>query len=102
MPEFHTCTGIVQTSDFSGSQTTLIFTGSASFYLFIYLCIYLWLCWFFVAARGLSLVVVSGGLLFVAVRGLLLLRSTGSRHVGFSSCGAWALERRLSSCGARV
>ena len=31
---------------------------------------------------------------------LLLLWSTGSRHVGFSSCGTWALERRLSSCGA--
>ena len=30
------------------------------------------------------------GLLFVAVRGLLLLQSTGSRHVGFSSCRAWA------------
>ena len=26
--------------------------------------------------------------------------STGSKHVGFSSCGTWALERRLSSCGA--
>ena len=31
---------------------------------------------------------------------LLLLRSTGSRHTGFSSCGSPALERRLSSCGA--
>ena len=35
------------------------------------------------------------GLLFVAVRGLLvvgllLLWSTGSRHVCFSSCGTWA------------
>ena len=27
------------------------------------------------------------GLLFVAVRGLLLLQSMGSRHAGFSSCG---------------
>ena len=47
------------------------------------------------------------GLLFVAVRGLLiawilLLRSMGSRHAGFSSCGSRALERRLSSCGARA
>ena len=33
---------------------------------------------------------------------LLLLRSTGSRHVGFSSCGSRALEHRLSSCGARA
>ena len=30
------------------------------------------------------------GLLFVAVPGLLMLQSTGSRHVGFSSCGMWA------------
>ena len=34
-----------------------------------------------------------------SLRGLLLLWSTGSRRTGFSSCGAWALERRLSSCG---
>ena len=48
---------------------------------------------------------------------LLLLRSTGSRRAGFSklwhvgsvvvarglrSCGLWALELRLSSCGARA
>ena len=24
----------------------------------------------------------------------------GSRRAGFSSCGTWALERRLSSCGS--
>ena len=49
------------------------------------------------------------GLLFVAVRKLLfslrwllLLRSTGFRRAGFSSCGTRALERRLSSCGARA
>ena len=28
------------------------------------------------------------------------LRSMGSRHMGFISCGSCALERRLSSCGA--
>ena len=33
---------------------------------------------------------------------LLLLRSTGSRHVDFSSCGSRALERRLSSCGTQA
>ena len=48
------------------------------------------------------------GLLFIAVPAgfsspwLLLLRSTGSRHVGFSSCGSRALELRLSSCGTRA
>ena len=31
-----------------------------------------WLCWVFVAARGLSLVLVSGELLFVEVHGLLI------------------------------
>ena len=30
------------------------------------------------------------GLLFLVVHGLLLLHSTGSRHVGFSSFGMWA------------
>ena len=44
------------------------------------------------------------GLLFVVVCRLLtvvvLLQSMGSRFKGFSSCGVWALEHRLSSCGA--
>ena len=44
------------------------------------------------------------GLLFVWCMGfslwwLLLLQSMGSRCTGFSSCGSWALEQRLSSCG---
>ena len=33
---------------------------------------------------------------------LLLLQSTGSRHVGFSPCSSWALEQRLNGWGARV
>ena len=33
---------------------------------------------------------------------LLLLRSMGSKRAGFRSCGSWALECRLSSCGARA
>ena len=37
-----------------------------------------------------------------SLRWLLLLRSTGSRHEGFSSCGSWALECRLSSYGSRA
>ncbi|KAJ8787736.1 hypothetical protein J1605_022767 [Eschrichtius robustus] len=32
----------------------------------------------------------------------LLVGSTGSRCVGFNSCGLWALELRLSSCGSRT
>ena len=41
---------------------------------FIYLFIFkiFWLPWVFIAARRLSLVAVSGGLLFVAMRGLLI------------------------------
>ena len=60
-----------------------------------YFIIYFWLCWVFVAARGLSLVVASEGSSLLrcagfSLRWLLLLRITGSRHVGFSSCGTWA------------
>ena len=62
-------------------------------YLFIYL--YFWLHWVFVAARGLSLVAASGGYSSLWCAGfslwwLLLLRSTGSRHTSFSSCGTQA------------
>ena len=44
---------------------------------------------------GFSLVGVSGGYSSLrcagfSLRWLLLLRSTGSRHAGFSSCGTWA------------
>ena len=45
---------------------------------------------------GFSLVAVNGGF---SLRWLLLLQSTGSRHTGFSSCGSWALEHRINSCG---
>ena len=50
------------------------------------------------------------GLLFVAVRGLLiavasLVVELGARAsvvvaCGLSSCGSWAVEQRLTSCGA--
>ena len=53
-----------------------------------------------------SLVVASGGYSLLQCTGfllrfLVLLQSMGSRHVGFSSCGSWAVECRLSSCGAQ-
>ena len=72
------------------------------FIYFIY--IYFWLHWVFVAACRLSLVVASGGYSSLWCTGfslqwLLLLRRMGSKCTGFSSCGSWALERRLSSCG---
>ena len=55
--------------------------------LFIYLFIYLRLCWVFVSVRGLSLVAASGGRSSSRCAGLslsrpLLLRSTGSRRAG--------------------
>ena len=58
---------------------------------------FFWLCWVFVAARGLSLVAASGGysLLWCAgfsLQWLLLLQSTGSRCTGFSSCVRWAQQ----------
>ena len=40
---------------------------------FIYLFIYFWLHWVFVAAHRLSLVVASGGYSFIAVRRLLVV-----------------------------
>ena len=55
--------------------------------------LFICLRWVCIAARRLSLVAVSWGY------SSLLLWSTGSRRAGFSSCGSWALEHRLSSCG---
>ena len=91
----------------------LVLSNSFLKYKFIYLCIYFWLRWVFVAARGLSLVAGERGLLFVAVRRLLIcggFSCCGARALGvwasvvvahrLSSCGSRALERRLSSCGA--
>ena len=68
-----------------------------NFFYFIF-----WLRWVFVAVHRLSLVAVSGGYSSLrcvgfSLRWLLLLRSTGSRHAGFSRCGSRALEHRLSS-----
>ena len=57
------------------------------FLKFIYLFIYLWLCWVFVSVRGLSPAAASGGHSSSLCADLsllrpLLLRSTGSRCVG--------------------
>ena len=68
-------------------------------------CLFFWLRWVFVAARGLSLVVVSRSYSSLWCAGfslwwLLLLRSMGSRHVGFGSCGTWA--QKLWLTGSRT
>ena len=64
-------------------------------YIYINLLTYFWLRWVFVAAHGLSLVAASRGYFSLmcagfSLRWLLFLWSTGSRHAGFSSCGARA------------
>ena len=70
--------------------------------LFIYLFIYIWLCWVFVSVRGLSLVAASGGHSSSRCAGLslswpLLLRSTGSRRAG--SVGVAHGPSRSTACG---
>ena len=45
----------------------------ALFFFYINLFIYFWLRWVFIAVRGLSLVGGERGLLFIAVRGLLIV-----------------------------
>ena len=64
--------------------------GSLLFVSIFFFSFLFWLHWVFVAARGLSLVAVSGGHSSLwcggfSLRWLLLLWSTGSRHSGFSS-----------------
>ena len=63
--------------------------------------IYFWLCWVFIAVRGLSLVVASGGFSCSRARALGTWASVVVAR-GLSSCGSLALEHRLSSCGARA
>ena len=68
----------------------LLFSIPSSFKK-IFVTFYFWLCWVFVVACGLSLVVVSGGDSGCGVR--------ASHCRGFSCCTAWALGRTgFSSC----
>ena len=78
-------------------------------YVCMYLFIYFWLCWVFVAAHRLSLVVGVGATLRCSAWASHCggfscgARAPGARPSvvvvrGLSSCGSWALERRLSSC----
>ena len=53
---------------------------------FIYSFIYFWLCWVFIAVRGLFSSCSEPGLLFVAVRGLL------------TAVGSLVAEHRLQMC----
>ena len=65
------------------------------FFSFLILFIYFLLCLVFSATHGFCLAVVSGATLQLwcagfSLLGLLLLRSTGTRHKGFSCCGTQA------------
>ena len=65
--------------------------------LFIYLFIYFWLRWVFVAVHGLSLIAATKGYSSLwcagfSLRWLFLLWSMGSRCMGFSSCGTRAQQ----------
>ena len=81
----------------------LIFLVCSLLFFFIFSYLFFWLRWVFIAACGLSLVAArrdhSSLRMGFSLPWFLLLRSTGSRRVGFSSCGSRALEHRLSSCG---
>ena len=80
------------------------------FLIHVILCIYFCLHWVFVASRGLSLVAVSGdySLLWCVGFSLWGLLRVGASPVAehklwadrLSSCGAWAPECGVSSCGA--
>ena len=75
------------TLQWCASDTHSVETVLCIGFLFIYLFIYLWLCWVFVSVRGLSLVAASRGHSSPRCAGLslsrpLLLRSTGSRRAG--------------------
>ena len=70
-----------------GSPLPLLLRSTVSLSSFIYLFIYLWLCWVLVSVQGLSLVAASGGPSSSRCAGLslsppLLLWSTGSRRTG--------------------
>ena len=77
-------------------------------FLFVFLfLIYFWLSWVFIAECGLPLVAVSRVYSSLCCAGfslqwLLLLRSMGSRHAGFSSCGTWAQQLQLVGSRAQV
>ena len=70
-----------------------------------------WLNWFIFGGAGssflhvgFSLVVANGAnsspqCVGLSLWWLLLLQSMGSRHTSSSSCGSWAWEHRLNSCG---
>ena len=73
----------------------IIYENSQTFFKVFFFLIYFWLCQVFIAAHGLSLVAASRSYSLLrcagfSLRWLLLLRSTGSRRAGLSSCNTQA------------
>ena len=66
----------------------------SAYILFMYVCMYVWLCWVFVSVRGLSLVVASGGHSSSRCAGLSLSQPLVAEHR--------LQTRRLSNCGSRA
>ena len=83
------------------ARSTMVFLKIV---LFVYIC----LCWVFVdvqaflKCRWAGATLSSWGAQARHYSGLFLLRSTGPRACGLSSCSSRAPERRLSSCGAQA
>ena len=72
----------------------------------LYFYVFIFGCWVFVAARGLSLVAASRGSSSCNVRVshcvCLPCGAGAPKRVGFRSCSLWAPERTLRSCGLRA
>ena len=99
-------TAVNKTACFRGACSLILEKGNAFFFFFNF--IYLLLAVLDVHCRaGFSLVAESGGYMLAALQGFVisvasLVVEHPSRSWGFSSCGSWALEHRLSSCGAQA
>ena len=92
----------LSTMELSNSHSQFL-VGLFFFLIFIYF----WLHWVFFAARGLSLVAVSGGYSSLrcsgfSLRWLLLLRSTGSRWEASVVAALWAQQLWLAGSGAQA
>ena len=75
--------------------------------VYIYLYMYIWLCWVFVATQffsscGTQGLLSSCGAWAFYCGGASCCRAQTLEHEGFICFGSQALERRLRSCGARA
>ena len=77
------------------SAMTSVFCFRTVHFIYFHLCMYFWLCWVFIAARGLFLLWRAGPP--VCGVGSSLSWSRGPEHTGFSSCGSRALGASASA-----